>query len=79
MPATDDPPPPGSDAAIAKGCICAVLSNGHGKGSGQFADDGRPLYWARSDCPLHGTGLMYVPPVRTGYSGWLDAGRENEA
>lgn len=46
---TDTPPPPGSDAAIAKGCTCPVMDNGHGRGymgvPGIFVYSG--------DCPLH--------------------------
>lgn len=29
---TDDVPPPGSRAAIDKGCTCPVLDNAHGRG-----------------------------------------------
>lgn len=47
-------PPPGSDAAVATGCRCAVLDNGHGKGSGYTDAEGAPLYWISADCPLHG-------------------------
>lgn len=40
-------PNPGSDAAIAMGCTCPVLDNGHGR-----RNDGRFVYsW---DCPVHG-------------------------
>ena len=39
-----DQPNPGSDEAIAKGCTCPVLDNGHGKGYFQVI---------RADCPLH--------------------------
>lgn len=46
-------PPPGSDAAIAQGCICAVLDNGHGAGSGYRDDAGNPTYWITRGCPLH--------------------------
>ena len=41
-----DRPNPGSDEAIALGCTCPVLDNGHGRGSGPF--------WITVDCPLHG-------------------------
>ena len=41
-------PPPGSDEAIALGCTCPVLDNGHGKRT-----DG--LFWICEDCPLHGS------------------------
>ena len=41
-------PNPGSDEAIAQGCVCPVLDNAHGKGTG----DG--LFWVNEDCPVHG-------------------------
>jgi hypothetical protein len=40
-------PNPGSDEAIALGCKCPVIDNGHGKGRG----DG--LFWFNGDCPIH--------------------------
>jgi hypothetical protein len=46
-------PPPGSDAALALGCRCAVLENAHGCGIPHPAG---PLYWMTADCPLHGEG-----------------------
>lgn len=51
------PPNPGSDEARAEGCICAVIDNGYGRGAygGKMLDDhGQPMFWRRSDCPLHG-------------------------
>lgn len=47
-------PNPGSDEAVAQGCTCAVMDNGHGEGCGQFDKDGEPLFWINSGCPLHG-------------------------
>lgn len=44
---------PGSDEAIAKGCICPVLDNGHGKGSGRVDEDGNPQFWVTQGCPIH--------------------------
>jgi len=42
-------PPPGSDEALDRGCLCAVLDNAHGKGW-----MGVPGQWSiREDCPLH--------------------------
>ena len=38
-------PNPGSDEAIALGCICPVLDNGHGRGPGPF--------WQVEGCPVH--------------------------
>lgn len=48
-------PNPGSDAAVAAGCTCAVLDNSHGQGSGYRDADGAPLFWISADCPLHGS------------------------
>ena len=45
--------PPGSDAAIAKGCTCPRMDNGHGEG---FLWNGKQSWWIAADCPLHGTG-----------------------
>jgi len=45
-----DKPAPGSPDALAKGCTCPVLDNGHGRGY-----MGRPgIYVMNGDCPLHG-------------------------
>lgn len=44
------PPNPGSPEAVAQGCRCPVLDNGHGKGSGW----GAGVYWIAGDCPVHG-------------------------
>ena len=45
----DKPPPPGSDAALALGCTCPVMDNGHGRGymgmAGVFVFD--------LACPIH--------------------------
>jgi hypothetical protein len=46
---TPDTPPPGSDAAIAKGCTCPVLDNAHGKG--YMGIPGTYVYGGA--CPLH--------------------------
>jgi hypothetical protein len=53
-------PNPGSDAAIAAGCTCPVLDNGHGAGAGWPDDIGPtfecgPVFWITEDCPLHGS------------------------
>ena len=39
-------PNPGSREAIALGCRCPVIDNGHGRNG--------PPFWIRDDCPLHG-------------------------
>jgi hypothetical protein len=47
--ATDMIPNPGSDAAIALGCTCPVLDNGHGRGyMGQ-----KGIYIYNLACPVH--------------------------
>lgn len=43
---------PGSPEAVAMGCACPVLDNGHGKG---WLGDGKQFGWVvNEDCPLHG-------------------------
>lgn len=46
------PPNPGSDAAIASGCTCAVMDNC--RGAGIYGDGKRFGWWISGDCPLHG-------------------------
>ena len=47
--ADEKPPAPGSDAAIALGCTCPVLDNGHGRGyMGQ-----KGIYIYNLACPVH--------------------------
>lgn len=41
---------PGSDAALALGCQCPVMDNGHGRGSSW----GPGKFWINAECPLHG-------------------------
>jgi hypothetical protein len=41
-----DTPNPGSDAAIARGCTCPRMDNGHGRGI-------NGLFWRSLDCPVH--------------------------
>lgn len=42
---------PGSDEALAQGCICPVLDNRHGAGL-EYPDG--PAFWINRTCPLHG-------------------------
>jgi hypothetical protein len=42
-------PNPGSDEAIADGCICAILDNNHGLFA-PYPDDG---WWITESCPVH--------------------------
>lgn len=47
-----EPPNPGSDAAVERGCTCPVLDNRHGAGAWEF--EGEVHYWLAETCPLHG-------------------------
>lgn len=49
-------PNPGSAAAIALGCTCPVLDNGHGKGRGDGA------FWITDRCPLHSPAVPQRDP-----------------
>jgi hypothetical protein len=42
--------PPGSDEAIAHGCLCPVSENMHGKG--RFIVN-HHVFWINGLCPLH--------------------------
>lgn len=42
---------PGSDEAVAQGCTCPVMDNGHGRGAYQI--DGVWQFWIAFGCPLH--------------------------
>jgi len=46
-----DTPNPGSDEALALGCLCPVMDNNHGKYTPWPGD-----WWVRPDCPVHGHG-----------------------
>lgn len=49
---------PGSNDALAAGCLCPVLDNGRGKGAyggGLLDEEGKPLYWINAECPIHGS------------------------
>ncbi len=52
-------PNPGSDAAIARGCICPVLDNEHGT---DVLIASEQMFWVNSDCPVHITLLANVNP-----------------
>ena len=47
---------PGSDEAIAAGCTCPVMDNGHGRGllGGVTDEQGLVMFVITLDCPLHG-------------------------
>jgi hypothetical protein len=44
-------PTPGSAAALAAGCTCSKILNCDGTGA--FLVDGEPVYYVRSECPVH--------------------------
>jgi len=46
---------PGSPAAVAKGCTCPILDNGHGRGymGGVKNKDGEVMFVMNAGCPLH--------------------------
>lgn len=46
-------PNAGSEEALARGCLCPVFDNGHGKGSGYVDEEGNPTFWVNEFCPLH--------------------------
>lgn len=47
-------PNPGSDEAVARGCICPVLDNAGGRGVRIANRDGvQTMFWINGDCPLH--------------------------
>ena len=48
-------PNPGSRDAIAKGCTCPVMDNGHGRGymGGAKDKDGNTLFVYSAGCPVH--------------------------
>jgi hypothetical protein len=65
-------PPPGSPAAIAIGCICAIYDNCHGHGyMGQ-----QGIYVIRGDCPVHAAGcqidILHDPNVSEDADGLPD-------
>ena len=45
---------PGSPYAVKKGCLCPIMDNNQGKGSGYTTKNGAPVFWYNLDCPLHG-------------------------
>ena len=47
---------PGSDEAIAAGCTCPAMDNGHGRGylGGVTDDKGQTVFVISCGCPLHG-------------------------
>ena len=48
-------PNPGTQEAMALGCICPVIDNNHGKGI-QIKKDTKTetVFWHNADCPIHG-------------------------
>jgi len=52
-------PPPGSDLALAAGCLCPVIDNRHG--AGMYEGPSGPIFCVSSECPLHGLGVLVLP------------------
>jgi hypothetical protein len=50
-------PKPGSDEAIAQGCECPVMDNGHDRGYCQD-ENGEWIFVVNADCPLHGSPMV---------------------
>ena len=48
----EDVPNPGSDAALAAGCTCAVMDNNHGKWKPWTGS-----WWITGGCPVHDPDL----------------------
>lgn len=53
----DKRPNPGSDEALALGCLCPVLDNGHGRGS-MWGDD---VFVFVVGCPVHDVDRAHPP------------------
>lgn len=64
------PPNPGSDEARAKGCICPVLDNAHGRG--WMGVEGSFVY--REGCPVHPS-----IPIPEGLPGSIDGSADAES
>jgi hypothetical protein len=49
---------PGSAAAVEKGCRCAVMDNGRGRGylGGMKDEDGNTMFVITVGCPVHSLG-----------------------
>lgn len=47
----DKTPNPGSDEALALGCLCPVMDNCHGQGA---YGPGSDVFWVDDSCKLHG-------------------------
>ena len=50
-------PNPASDEAIAQGCVCPRMDNGHGRGYCKDAN-GEWIFVVNADCPLHGSPMV---------------------
>jgi hypothetical protein len=50
---------PGSDEAIAAGCTCPVMDNGHGRGylGGVTDERGQTVFVIVVGCPVHGEAV----------------------
>ncbi len=57
---TNAVPNPGSQAAINRGCTCAVLDNHHGEGVPLGGGRG-VSFWMTAGCPVHAPGPSNIP------------------
>lgn len=59
-------PNPGSDEAIAQGCVCARIDNARGRGAQGTYDlpQEEKVFWTSQDCPLHGWPEKPKEPVQ---------------
>ena len=53
---------PGSPEAIAMGCTCPRIDNGHGRGVG--GDGERHGWWITVACPMHDLGRAVAAILR---------------
>lgn len=51
---------PGTEQAVARGCVCPVGDNNGGNGA-YVAHDGQVSYWFSSKCRMHGMGEPVHP------------------
>lgn len=45
-------PTPGSQEAVADGCVCPVMDNAHGRGA-RGSEGPNAVFWIAGDCPVH--------------------------
>ena len=53
----DQKPNPGSEEAVALGCLCPRIDNHHGRGFDYPGVEGK-AFWFNGECPLHVKGIV---------------------